>query len=307
MDYGEYKQKHQRTSFYDQIGRNKFRSVLLFIFIGVLAVVLMYVIAQVYNPALTILFLIIGVLFSFGYALIGFYSGDKIALATVKAKEASSTKLRHLHSMVEGLSIAAGIPKPKLYVMPSKEINAFATGRNPEHGVICVSVGALEQLNNKELEAVLAHEMGHIGNYDIRFITLTIIMVGLIAIISQVFLRSLWFSGGSSGSDKNNTIFLVIGIALAILAPIVANLVQLAVSRKREYMADATAVKLTRDNSGLISALKKIDAFYSGGGKTIATKTVSNMFLASPFSSKAASLFSTHPPIKERIKILEAM
>ncbi len=307
MDYSEYNKKYERISFYDQIANNKWKSWFLLIMIVLIIVALAYVISQIYNPSAVFAFLIIGIIISLLYVWLGYYYSDKIALASVNAQEADPIQFRPLHNIVEGLTIAAGLPKPKIYIMPSKEINAFATGRDPEHAVICVSVGAMQNLTKKEMESVIAHEMTHIANYDIRFVTLVVVLVGLIAIISEIFLRSLWFSG-SNDNKNGNAVFLIIGIALAILAPIVANLVQLAISRKREYMADAGAVQLVRDNSGLISALKKIDAFYNSGQKSIVNKEVSTMMIANPFSGKSLSaLFSTHPPIEERIKALERM
>jgi len=305
MNYREYAKKYKKISYYDQIRNNKIKSWALLITIVVLIVLLMLFISAIFDASAVFVFLIIGIIISLVYVWIGFYYSDKIALFSVKAYKAEDKKFNHLNNIVEGLALAGGLPKPKVYVMPSKEINAFATGRNPQNAIICVTEGALEKLNDKELEGVLAHEMTHIKNYDIRFVTLAVILVGFIAIISEIFLRSLWFT---SENQDNNVIFLIIGIALAILAPIVANLVQLAISRKREYMADAGAVQLTKDNSGLISALKKIQSYYSTHKKTIANKTVSNMFIASPLTKKSiTNLFSTHPPIEDRIKVLEAM
>ncbi len=309
MDYKEYAQKYKKISFYDQIRNNKIKSFFLFVIIIAIIILLVYVIAQIYNPAATFTFLIFGIIISLIYVWVGFYFSDKIALATVRAYEATAPQFRHLNSLVEGLALAGGLQKPKVYVMPSQELNAFATGRNPKHAVVCVSEGLLSKLSDKELEGVIAHELTHIKNYDIRFVTLTIIMVGIISIIAELFLRSMWLSSGNSDNrGGGNALFLIIGIALAILAPILANLVQLAISRKREFMADAGAVQLVRDNSGLISALKKISNYYATNEKTIANKTVANMFIANPFSGKTISnLFSTHPPIEIRIKILEMM
>lgn len=307
MDYKEYAEKYKKVSFYDQIRNNTIKSWILMLLIVGIIIGLMYVIAQVYNPALTFLFLIIGIIFSLIYVFIGYYFSDKIALSSVKAQEAIDPKYKHLNNIVEGLALAGGLPKPRVYIMPSKELNAFATGRDPEHSVVCVTEGLLEKLNDKELEGVIAHELTHIRNYDIKFVTLAIVLVGLIAIISEIFLRSLFFSN-SGDKDNKNVVFLIIGIVIAILAPILANLVQLAISRKREYMADAGAVQLTRDNTGLINALKKISKYYETNEKTIANKTVSSMFISSPFSSKSISnLFSTHPSTELRIKVLEQM
>ncbi len=191
---------------------------------------------------------------------------------------------------------------PKLYVMSSSQINAFASGRNPEHSVVCITEGALDKLDKKELEGVLAHELGHIGSYDIRYMTLVSVMVGMIAIISEIFLRSLWFRGGGNNKNNNaNAIFMIIGIALAIIAPIIVYIVQLAISRKREFSADASAVKFTRYPPGLIGALKKIKEENKPEKKI--SKAVAPLFFANPFRE----LGSTHPSIDKRIKVLERM
>ena len=189
---------------------------------------------------------------------------------------------------------------PRLYIMNSPQINAFASGRDPEHAVVCVTTGCLEQLEKKELEGVLAHELSHVGNYDIRYMTLVAVMVGMIAIISELFLRSLWFKGGGD-DNKGNAIFIIIGLVLAILAPIVVQLVQLGISRKREYAADASAVEFTRYPQGLIGALKKIKD--SSVVEKKISKSVAPLFFANPFKE----LGSTHPALEKRIAILEKM
>ena len=190
---------------------------------------------------------------------------------------------------------------PRLYVMPSSQINAFASGRNPENAVICVTEGALDKLDKREIEAVLSHELSHIANYDIRYMTIAAVLIGMIAIISEIFLRSLFFS--HRGDNKaGGWIFLVIAIAVAILAPITVKLVQLAISRKREYGADATAVKFTRYPNGLIGALKKIKNDSPMDKKQV-SKAMAPLFFANPFKG----LTSTHPPIEKRIQILERM
>jgi len=182
--------------------------------------------------------------------------------------------------------------------MHSPQINAFASGRNPENAVVCVTDGALDKLEKRELEGVLAHELGHVANYDIRYMTLVTVMVGMIAIISQIFLRSLWFR---SDNDNKNMIFIVIGIAMAILAPIVVQLVQLAISRKREFTADSTAVKFTRYPDGLIGALKKIQK--DNMPEKRINKAIAPLFFSNPFRG----LGSTHPPLEKRIEVLEKM
>jgi len=182
------------------------------------------------------------------------------------------------------------------------QINAFASGRDPEHAVVCVTKGALEKLEKRELEGVLAHELGHIASYDMRYMTLVAVMVGMVAIISQIFLRSLWFRGGRGG-DKNNAIFMIIAIALAVLAPIVVYLVQMSISRKREFSADASAVKFTRYPDGLIKALKKIKVDSASVEKKQVSKAMAPLFFANPFKNVGR----THPPLDQRIAVLERM
>ena len=191
---------------------------------------------------------------------------------------------------------------PRLFVMPSSQINAFASGRNPEKAVICVTEGTLEKLDKNELDGVIAHELSHIANYDMKYMTLVAVMVGMISIVSQIFLRSLYFRG-SRGNDKGKTLFLLIGIVLAILAPIVVYLVQMSISRKREFTADASAVKFTRYPGGLIRALEKIKQEHPTSESKKINKAVAPLFFANPF----ANLGSTHPPIEKRIEILKAM
>jgi heat shock protein HtpX len=292
------------TSFYDQISRNKRNSVILLALIFLTFVLLGYVIARIYSGSFFIIMSCFSV-FSIFYIWLGYYSSDKIALASVNAQPASPEQFRMYHNLVEGLCIASGMPKPKLYIMQSEQINAFATGRDPEHAVICVTTGSLEKLNRSELEGVLGHELSHVANYDIRFMTLAAVLVGMIAIISQMFLRSLWLRGSNDRDSKGNAILMLVGILLAILAPIFVQLVQLAISRKREFAADASSVKFTRYPTGLINALKKI------GKDTIpekrANKAVAPLFISDPFKRKVQGLFQTHPPVIERIKVLEEM
>ncbi len=296
------------VSFHDQIARNKRNSYLLFIFIFIILIGFGWVIAQIYDPSLTFVILIFAVIFSILYTWGTYQNSATIVVKSVNAYPAEGSQYQHLRNMVEGLALGAGLPLPKVYVMPSKDINAFATGKDPQHAVVCVTEGCLEKLSDAELEGVLAHEMTHIGNYDIRFVTLVAVMVGIIAIASQIFLRSMWFTGGRSNRrGGGNAYILVIGIILAILAPIIVRLVQLAISRRREFAADAGAVKLTRYPGGLVSALRKIKAAYASGPKTKVNQAVAPMFLADPLRKRMVSLFNTHPPMDERIKVLESM
>jgi len=289
-----------RIDFRDQISRNKRKSFLLILIISIVFVLFGYVISFAFDPGYFFVVMIISVIFTLCYVLIGYYNSDKIAIASVKAKKASRTDYRSYYSLVEGLTIASGMPMPKLYIMDSPQINAFASGRNPEKAVICVTEGALKKLEKRELEGVLAHELGHIASYDMRYMTLVAVMVGMISIISQIFLRSLWFR--NSRNDKAQLLFIILGILMAILAPIVVKLVQLSISRKREFSADASAVKFTRYPSGLISALKKIEKDPPSPKKKV-SKALAPLFFSSPFKV----LGKTHPPIKKRIEILEKM
>ena len=295
-------------SFHDQISRNKIKSVILIIIIFAVLIALAYVIGLIYSADF-FLILIIGIIISISYLLITYYNSDKIALASVNAKPADRNEYRQLYNSVEGLTLASGLPMPKIYIMNNSQINAFATGRNPQHSVVCVTTGALEKLNKQELEGVLGHELSHIANYDIRFMTLVAVMVGMIAIISQIFLRSLWFRGGNSDNKRANAILIIIGIVLAILAPIAVQLVQLAISRKREYAADASGVKFTRQPSGLANALRKIknEHIPDVERKHIAAKAMAPLFISDPFKRKISGLFSTHPDIDDRIKKIEMM
>jgi heat shock protein HtpX len=290
----------KRVDFRDQISRNKLKSFFLLVGIVFTIVLLGYVISLAMDPGYFFIIMIFASIFSIVYVMINYYNSDKIALASVGAKPASETEHRDFHRLVEGIAIASGLPKPRIYVMPSEQINAFASGRDPEHAVICVTEGALKKLDRRELEGVIAHEMGHIGNYDIRFMTLVAVGVGMISIISQIFLRSLWFRGRSR-NDKGNAVFLIVGIVLAILAPIVVYFVQMSISRKREYTSDATAVQYTRNPQGLIGALKKIKEENQPEKKV--SKAVAPLFFANPFREMG----STHPPIDKRIQTLERM
>jgi len=295
-----------RIIFHDQIARNKRNSVFLMGVIMAVLILLGYVIGMASGPDYFTLIMIIAIVFSVGYVWVGFYNSDKIALASVKAKEASHVEHRMLYHSVESMAIASGVPMPKVYVMPGQQINAFATGRDPKHAVFCVTEGAIEKLDKDELEGVIAHELGHIANYDIRFMTLTAIMVGAIAIISQIFLRSLFFSRGGE-KDKLQLVFMLVGIVLAILAPIVVYLVQMAISRKREFSADASAVKFVRSPTGLIGALKRIGKDSTLIKKGQVNKAVAPLFISDPFRQKISGLTSTHPPLEKRIEVLERM
>lgn len=296
-----------RISFHEQISRNKRKSVFLMIIIFIVFIVLGYVITLATDPGYFFIIMIVAIIISMIYLLVSYYKADKIALASVNAKPASQSQYPQYHHSVEALCLASGMPKPKLYVMKQEGINAFASGRDPKNSVICVTEDALKKLDKQELEGVLGHELSHIANYDIRFMTLTAVMVGMIAIISEIFLRSLWFrSFGNRDRGNAQIVFLIIGIALAILAPIVVMLVQMAISRKREYSADASAVKFIRSPTGLMKALRKIDNEHVTEKHKV-NKAVAPLFISDPFKKKMQNAFSTHPPLKKRIDVLERM
>jgi heat shock protein HtpX len=294
-----------RVSFHDQISRNNYQSFFLVLVVAIVLIGLVYSIGMAIGEGIVFIS-IFGVLITLVYLLVGYYASSKIALASVSAKPASPASYPQYNHIMEGLCLASGIPKPKLYVMENSQINAFATGRNYQNAVVCVTTGALEKLNKQELEGVLSHELSHIANYDIRFMTLVAGLVGMISIIAEIFLRSLWWNSLGGGKNRNNggksgAIFLIVGIILAVIAPILVSLVQLAISRKREYMADASAVKFTRSPTGLIGALEKIKQ----NSEMKVSGAIAPLFIAKP--SRAKELFSTHPSLERRIEILKRM
>ena len=255
--------------------------------------------------------LYIAVILSIGMNVVAYWKSDTIALAMSHAKPIKREGNEYIYRMIENLSITAGLPMPRVYIIESDQINAFATGRDPKHSAIAVTQGALTKLENEELEGVLAHELSHIGNRDILISTVVVVLSGLIAIMADWFLRISFWGGRSSGDNKSGgAILLVVGLIAAILAPLAATIIQLAVSRKREFLADASGALLTRYPDGLANALEKI------GKEEIPLKFAHNatahLFISNPFKGKEGTswftrLFLTHPPIQERIKILRNM
>jgi heat shock protein HtpX len=290
----------------EQIAANKRNSIILIGIVSVVLVSLGYVFAQIYDPSLVFVFLIIAVILSTLGTVASYWYSDKIVLSVTKTREPTSIEQAHLSNVVEGLAIAAGIPAPRFVIIADEvNLNAFATGRDPNHAVLAVTSALLKVMNREELEGVIAHEMSHIENYDIRFASMVAVLVGIVVIASQIFLRSMWFSGGGRDKRDGNAIFLVVGIVLAILAPIFTQLIQLAVSRQREYLADSSGAYLTRNPNGLASALEKIK---DQNTNTKVNGAVSHLYFTNPLLSKNAdSWFATHPPIDERIKRLKEM
>lgn len=295
---------------YNQIDSNKKKSILLVAIFIVVVVVLGYFFGKLLGYGYY--GLIIALIISWIMTLFSYYKGDKVALWTSGAREIHENDNPYIWRLVENLSITSGIPMPKVYIISDEALNAFATGRDPKHASIAFTAGIIKSLEKSELEGVIAHELSHIKNYDIRLMTIVIVLVGTLALLSDFFLRSrMWGFGRRSDNDNDNklgALLLIIGIILAILSPIIAQLIQLAISRKREFLADASGALLTRYPQGLASALEKISS-YSKPLKT-ASKATAHLYIANPFAGGGkflANLFSTHPPMEERIKALKKM
>ncbi len=248
--------------------------------------------------------LYIAVAFSIIMNIVSYWNSDKIALSLSRAIPADPNQFRELHNVVENLAITAGLPKPRVYIINDDAPNAFATGRNKEHAAVAVTTGLLRILDKTELEGVLAHELSHIGNKDILLSTVAVVLAGFISILSHIFLRGRFFS--NRDNREGGGALMLVGILLAVLAPIFATLVQLAISRKREYLADTDGALLTRYPDGLANALQKIAN--NAQPMQTANNATAHLFISNPFGGKKLSnLFSTHPPIENRIKILREM
>lgn len=256
------------------------------------------------NPNILYFFVIFSILMN----IFSYWYSDKIVIKLAGAKEAVKEDNFDLYTIVENLSITAGLPMPKVYIVTDPAPNAFATGRNKEHAVVCVTTGILAILNKTELEGVIAHELSHVGNRDMLLSTVVVVLVGFISILASVFRNSLFFGGGRrNGDGEEGAIMMIIGIVLSILAPIVAMLIQLAISRKREFLADASGALLTRYPEGLASALQKISQYSQP--MVHQSTAIAHLYIADPtggskFGKKVSNLFSTHPPIEDRIKAL---
>ncbi len=298
---------------WEVIRKNQRKSLLLLILMGVVLVLLGYVIGLAIDPEAGFIGIILAMVLYFVLLLVAFSSGKKIMLRMSNAKEVGPEDYPQLYNIVEEMRLAAGMPAmPKVYVIDDAAPNAFAAGMNPNKSVVAVTTGLLQMMSRDELQGVVAHEISHILNRDIRYMTMATIMVGTVAILSHIFLRSMMFGGarrsGGGGKGKGNAIMLIVAIVFAILAPIAIRLLYLAVSRKREYLADASAARLTRYPEGLASALEKIQG--STQDLKVADKSMAPMYIANPLKPKGQrlrNLSSTHPPLNERIRILRSM
>jgi heat shock protein HtpX len=285
---------------YSQIAANKRKTVVIMLFF-ILFVGLIGWLFSLYagRPAITP-YVLIGAAI---YALINYYAGSRLSLAVNGATEISKSDNPRLYRIVENIAITDGLPTPKVYIIRDPAPNAFATGRNPNSSSVCVTSGLLEIMNDQELEGVIAHEMGHVKNYDIRVSLAAFAMVAVVAILADIMLRMAWFG---DDDNNNNQIFFIVGIIAAIIAPIVASLIQLSISRKREYLADATGALTTRYPQGLEGALQKIKE--AGSAMKRQNTSTAHFFFANPLKGHSISnLFSTHPPIDERIQRLRDM
>jgi heat shock protein HtpX len=308
------------STFYSEQAANRRNSVLLALvvvaFLGIFGFVIGYSIGYANGDPVMwgIGALAIAVAFGLLSALGSYYGGDQLVLNSSGAHEVTAAQAPQLFNVVTEMAVAAGIPMPKVYIVDEGSPNAFATGRDPQHSSLAITTGLLNKLNREELQGVIGHEMSHIRNYDIRFTLIVGVLVGSIALLAQLFLRyTLWFGGGRKSNSDNNSggglavLFLVIGVVMAILAPIFTALVQMAVSRQREYLADASSVELTRNPHGLQTALAKIsadpDPFDAANGAT------QHLFIVNPLKKLGggSALFSTHPPIVDRINRLRQL
>jgi heat shock protein HtpX len=296
---------------YEQIARNKRASWLLALGLVAILMALGFVMGLALFGSQTAAFGVLGVfgIVAIVWSLIGYYAGSKMVLAVAGAREVSHDEAPQLWNVVEEMAIAGGIPLPRVYVIDDPAPNAFATGRDPRRATVAVTSGLLATMDREELQGVIAHELSHVRNYDIRFMTLVGILVGVIALVCDFFLRFTFFGGGDDDNGGGNVVFLILGLALAIIAPLVAMIVQFSVSRQREFLADASAVELSRNPAGLASALEKIAA--DPRPLRHATRATQHLYIANPLKKKklkeSSGLFDTHPPISERIAILRAM
>ena len=301
-----------RVNLYGAIAANRARTVFLIIAFGVIVAALAYVVGEYLAPGGGFALAPLSMIVSGGSAFVSYYAGDKLVLAQSAAREIGPDEEKVLRSVVESLALGLGIPVPRVYVIDDSAPNAFATGRDPKHASIAVTRGLLDKLDRGELEGVIAHELSHIGNRDIRVMLLVTILVGMVALLADWMLRSMVWGGGGRRRNREGSsgggIIVVLALALALLPPIIATLIQLAVSREREYLADASGALLTRYPAGLADALRKIDADQEP--LEVANKATASLYIANPLRDRRAlfdGLFNTHPPIAERIKRLEAM
>ena len=295
-----YAPPERKQSFFDAINANKRNSWILIIGVCLIISGLCMFLGYIWDIGYYGFFL--GIFIASIYAVFSYFLGSQMVLALSGAKPVEKQDDPYLYNLVEGLALAAQIPAPKPYIIEDPAMNAFATGRDPQHSVIVVTRGLRDAMNRQELEGVIAHEKSHIANYDIRFMMLTIVMVGLVGFLSEIIVRTFVFGGRRNERRGGGGVIVIVGLILAVVAPIVAMMVRFAISRQREYLADASAVQLTRYPDGLKNALIKIQN--NPQRVHTATETTAPMYFADPIGKRLVGLFATHPPIEERIKRL---
>jgi heat shock protein HtpX len=295
---------------YDQIRKNKLRTAVL-ISVFILFILALSWFGGLYYGADPYGALAVGIIISLVMTAFSYFGGSSMALFTAGAKQIAKEDNPYVWNMVENLSITAGLPMPKVYIIADNGMNAFATGRDPKHASIAFTTGIIAGLENEELEGVAAHELSHVKNYDTLIMTIVVVLVGVIALFADWMLRARFFgvgrsSGNRRGGGQVELVLMIVGLVLVILSPIIAEFIKLAVSRRREYLADASAVLLTRYADGLAGALRKIGA--QGGKLTRANHATAHLYISNPFGGrKLSKLWSTHPPIEDRIRALEQM
>lgn len=294
------------ATLYTQESKNITKTWLLMTTFLVLIVLLGFVFARVYNnPNILYIFFAFALLMN----IYSYWNSDKLAIKLSGAIPAAEIQFKELHNIIENLSITAGLPKPRVYIINDISPNAFATGRNKEHAAVAVTTGLMQILDRSELEGVIAHELSHIGNRDILLSTVAVVLAGFVTIVADMFIRAQFFGGGRDDDSRAGNILMIVGILLSILAPIFATLIQLSISRKREFLADASGALLTRYPEGLANALQKIAAYSVPMKK--ASHATAHLFISNPFglpaqagANKVKNLFSTHPPVQARIDAL---
>lgn len=293
---------------YQQIASNRQKSRLIMALFIAFVSLIAYVFGQAQGTGLS--YLGLALIISGLLTLFSYYFGDQVILKMSGARPADPKKDFNLFTVAENLCIGAGLPKPRLYVIEDSAPNAFAAGRDPKHAVVCATSGLLNKLDRSELEGVIAHELSHVKNYDSRLMATVTVLVGMVAYLADIFNRSLWWGGARKKEKKSGGIFVALGVVLAILSPIIAQLIQLSISRKREFLADASAALLTRNPYALADALEKI----SGDREVLeaANNATAHLYIVNPFKGKEfgawfSGLFNTHPSIEERIQILRSM
>lgn len=297
------------ATLYTQVSRNKAKSLIyIALFVGLVAAIGWFAQWYFHNPIIFPIALAIAIAMSWG----SYFSGDKVALVASRAKQIQKKDNPYVWNLVENLSITAGLPMPKVYLIDDSAENAFATGRDPKHASIALTTGIIDRLENEELEGVIAHELSHVGNYDTRLMAIVVVLVGLVTLMTDFMLRMAFWGGENRDSGQLGLIVMAVGFVLLLLSPLFAAMIQLAVSRKREYAADASGALLTRYPEGLASALEKIDQDQEP--LEVANKATAHLFIASPFKNRKrdgqswfSKLFNTHPPTADRVKALRGM